>query len=766
MAIGGLLLGAAAAQQCPPLAFWESSEELCADCPLPSQTLCDELCNSLRGYSADGKDMESRRWVNGRPTCPAARRPPARVVGFYDGWTLYRDCTNKGGQHPPRPSSLDPWSFTHLNYAFAHVHPQTFEVAMGHEGDKVAHRDLTFLKDFNKDLKVYVSIAPWNMYEVADDGAVSAFSALVASEKHQKTFFKSLKAFIKATGFDGVDIHWPHANVTEYGGRAEDYANLPVFMERLQQALLKDNKDRSGLTMTLPSDLALLPNFDLAKLLPIVEFFNTLPFSPFTAPRTVREAIDAQLSTALLDRALDYFWRAGVPPAKLTLATSPPHMPTFHLTDPACEGKKCALMGPGAPRQCSDSVGVIRRQEFGRFFPHYPPRREARRGGNGYSLTGDWLLLMDTSARLRAEVALARRRCLGGVALWGLAQDEGFTEHAMGAAGVRYSDYMARRVPEKDRRLWRQFRQYTSGDDRRFYQEWDDMERTPVQLLPGSCRGTAAQYMPKDLRKRICRNLNKFNYDKVAPLPTSPRDGLGHGDGHASRVAAPPAGYEPADNSTTQCGRWHVARAGDDCAALLHHHAINFKLFSAANPSIRADSCSEDLVPGRAYCVGPRRGFDFRYRLAGCYYNVNRAVLGRSETAVPQQLTHPHMTPEMCARVCEERTSLRMQQADRLTLGLTTGSTCLCDGGVMYDSKRVSDGYCNVPCAGDAGTMCGGKKYTSVYTLGGGEPQRLRLRFGGDKGMIKGNSFGHGNTEGCGGDKDKAWDGFIGNMFI
>ncbi|KAM5347264.1 hypothetical protein ACJ41O_010269 [Fusarium nematophilum] len=77
---------------------------------------------------------------------------------------------------------------------------------------------------------------------------------------------------------------------------------------------------------------------------------------------------------------------------------------------------------------------------------------------------------------------------------------------------------------------------------------------------------------------------------------------------YTDKAVDPPAEAEVADGTTLDCGRWHVAEKGENCASIMQNW-ITSSLFRRINPSLSGGDCTSKLVPGRAYCNGPIPGW-------------------------------------------------------------------------------------------------------------------------------------------------------------
>ena len=114
------------------------------------------------------------------------------------------------------PEGIPVGAYSHLNYAFAFVDPNSFEVAPMADADKALYRRFTGLKDSNPGLQTWISIGGWSMND-PDQPTHDTFSDLAGSSDAQRKFFNSLLSFMSTYGFDGVDIDW----YGHYGGVIE-----------------------------------------------------------------------------------------------------------------------------------------------------------------------------------------------------------------------------------------------------------------------------------------------------------------------------------------------------------------------------------------------------------------------------------------------------------------------------------------------------------------------------------------------------------------
>ncbi|KAH7226044.1 hypothetical protein B0J15DRAFT_518467 [Fusarium solani] len=141
---------------------------------------------------------------------------------------------------------------------------------------------------------------------------------------------------------------------------------------------------------------------------------------------------------------------------------------------------------------------------------------------------------------------------------------------------------------------------------------------TAIEKNEGWSPGSLRRFNP--WINRECSNLNSGGNSFGWILCAEPQDGempqFGAGDDtvtphpstdYTAFPVNPPNNATAAQDTTTQCGRWHVTEEGDTCASICMSTGIHISLLLAANPSLgkQFSECSAKLVVERAYCTGP-----------------------------------------------------------------------------------------------------------------------------------------------------------------
>lgn len=104
------------------------------------------------------------------------------------------------------PEKIPLGYYTHINFAFALINPDTYRMDEMDSGTASRYRRVSALKERQNNLEVWIAIGGWAMN---DPGPYrTAFSDLAKSEEAQDAFFDSLINFLKVNDFDGVDLDW------------------------------------------------------------------------------------------------------------------------------------------------------------------------------------------------------------------------------------------------------------------------------------------------------------------------------------------------------------------------------------------------------------------------------------------------------------------------------------------------------------------------------------------------------------------------------
>ncbi|KAF2403127.1 glycoside hydrolase [Trichodelitschia bisporula] len=386
-----------------------------------------------------------------RPSCDAkSSGSMARVVGYYETWGPRRPCDKF------MPESIPRGVYTHINIAFATIEPGSFQVRPANTEDVDLYKRIAQLKEFDPDLKVYLALGGWAFN---DPGPTrSTFSDIAGSYVNQRTFFKSLVAFLSAFNFDGVDYDWEYPAADDRGGRPEDFDNFTKFISNLMDTL--KTAGRSGLSITLPASYWYLQHFDIKKLQPNVEFFNLMSYdmhglwdrdNKWTGPW-----LNAHSNLTEIQTALDLLWRNDIKPDQVVLGLGF-YGRAFTATSSSCLTPGCKFKAAGNPGRCSREAGILTISEIMDTVKskNLKPQLYRDEAVKVISWDDQWVAY-DDQQTIEMKAEFARGQCLGGLMVWAITHDmeDGRFSRAVGrAAGRSSTEALKDKDPSKYRQL-------------------------------------------------------------------------------------------------------------------------------------------------------------------------------------------------------------------------------------------------------------------------------------------------------------------------
>ncbi|KAK4337090.1 hypothetical protein RND71_044191 [Anisodus tanguticus] len=134
----------------------------------------------------------------------------ARVVCYYTNWSRKRPGAGKF-----EIKDIDPMLCTHVIYAFAGLKDNKIEPT--EENDEENFKQLVALKEKNPNLKILLAIGGWMV-------GPQPFRTLTENVYRQTLFTFSVIEYLRAKGFDGLDLCWEMLNWEQTVGH-----NSPLF---------------------------------------------------------------------------------------------------------------------------------------------------------------------------------------------------------------------------------------------------------------------------------------------------------------------------------------------------------------------------------------------------------------------------------------------------------------------------------------------------------------------------------------------------------
>ncbi|KAJ5639539.1 Chitinase II [Penicillium longicatenatum] len=373
-----------------------------------------------------------------------------RVVGYFEGWASRRPCNRFW------PENIPGGVYSHINFAFATIDPETFEVKPADDRDIELYSRVTVLKKGDPNLKVFIAIGGWTFNDPGPTQTV--FSDIAGSEENQKKFFSSLLSFMSTYDFDGIDLDWEYPEATDRNGRPEDFKNFPKFMENLRKTLDKSG-GRNGISITLPASYWYLQHFDIKALAKSVSFFNIMSYDLHgtwdMGNKWTGEYLNAHTNLTEIDLALDLLWRNDIDKKMVVMGLA--FYGRAYTINPACTSPGCLYLSGGLKGECSREVGVLLNNEIDQIREDKggKPTLDKDAAVKLYTWDDQWVSYDDADTFL-LKTNFARKRCLGGVMVWAISHDTAHGDYSKalgevtGYVGSAQFDYGYANVTEKN----------------------------------------------------------------------------------------------------------------------------------------------------------------------------------------------------------------------------------------------------------------------------------------------------------------------------
>ncbi|HJV64038.1 MAG TPA: glycoside hydrolase family 18 protein [Albitalea sp.] len=332
------------------------------------------------------------------------------------------------------PDTLPADKLTHLNYAFADI--RDGEIVVGDPSLDIggAHNfaRLRRLKQHHPALKTLISVGGWAWSGHFSDAALTPGS--------RERFAASGVAFIRAHGFDGIDIDWEFpvaGGMPANARRPEDKHNFTLLLRELREQL-----DRAGradhrrylLTAAVGNSAAYLSHIEPKQVAATLDWLNLMAYdmngtwsqvtghvSPLyrDPAMTLPDADPANDVADLVERYL----AAGVPARKMLLG-----VPFYGYAWAQCpdarhgEYQPCGGLGRGSWEPGAYDASEIQTQMVDRngYVRHW---NEAAKVPFLYRAENGEFVTYEDQESLRAKLRFLRRRGLGGAMFWEITGD-------------------------------------------------------------------------------------------------------------------------------------------------------------------------------------------------------------------------------------------------------------------------------------------------------------------------------------------------------
>ncbi|BCR84335.1 uncharacterized protein ACHE_11737S [Aspergillus chevalieri] len=325
-------------------------------CPL--NTCCSQygFCGTTEEFCTKKHKCQSNCVLDPKPPGGSAKgQTQSKVIGYYESWTHNKKC------HQIAPSDLPVTEMTHLNYAFAYIDPKSYElVTMKDEIPESLFQKTVDTKQYNKNLKVWVSVGGWDF---SDNDTITQpiFSDISSTEAKRKRFAD--KARCKLT--NRLDIDWEYPGAPDRGGKPEDTKNFVALMKTLRSTFDASPREL-GISFTIPSSYWYLRWFDMPGMMKYADWTNLMSYDlhgVWDANNPIGSIVQGHTNLTDIKKAASLLWRVGIKPSQIALGFGF-YGRSFELSDPTCSKPGCPFSGGAKPGPCSATSGVLMHYEI------------------------------------------------------------------------------------------------------------------------------------------------------------------------------------------------------------------------------------------------------------------------------------------------------------------------------------------------------------------------------------------------------------------
>lgn len=197
----------------------------------------------------------------------------------------------------------DPYSVTHLSYAFATIGDDFKSLTIKNEE---RFKKILDLKNINPKLKIFLSIGGWG---------AGNFSEMASTVDSRSNFIHNAMEIVRRYNIDGLDIDWeyPGSSLGKISSSKKDKSNFTKLMKQLRDSLGTSR----CLSFASPSYGIY---FDYKEVISYVDFINVMTYDMNVPPRLHSPLNHSEHTgkTSIKDVIANHY-RNGVPVKKIVL---------------------------------------------------------------------------------------------------------------------------------------------------------------------------------------------------------------------------------------------------------------------------------------------------------------------------------------------------------------------------------------------------------------------------------------------------------------
>ncbi|XP_055000672.1 chitinase-3-like protein 1 [Sorex araneus] len=337
-----------------------------------------------------------------------------KLACYYTNWSQYRP-----GEGSCLPDAIDPSLCTHLIYSFANI--SNNEIDIWEWNDETLYESLNRLKARNPNLKTLLSVGGWAFRH-------QRFYQVASNPESRRAFISSVPPFLRAHGFDGLEISWVHP-------QRRDKQPLATLVKEMKEEFSREAGPEPGRQPLLLSAalsagrVAIDTGYDVAQMAQYLDFISLLTYDFHGSWESVtghhsplfrgqKDSRSDRFSNA--DYSVSYMLRRGAPAPKLLMG-----IPTFGRTftlSSADTDVGAPASGPGEPGRFTKEPGMLAYYEICDFLQGATVRRLDQQVP--YATKGNQWVGYDDQESVRKKVQYLKNKQLGGAAVWALDLDD------------------------------------------------------------------------------------------------------------------------------------------------------------------------------------------------------------------------------------------------------------------------------------------------------------------------------------------------------